>query len=46
MKEFLNEHKELATAIANGNPELAQELAKKHIYGAWKSILAVFNNEL
>ncbi len=45
MKEFLHEHKELAIAIADGNPELAQELAKKHIYGAWKSILSVFNNE-
>ncbi len=45
MQEFLNEHRELAKAIANGNPDLAQELAKKHMYAAWKSILAVFNKE-
>ena len=45
MNEFLNEHKELARAIADGNPELAQELAKKHIRGAWNSILSVFNKE-
>ncbi len=45
MKDFLKEHKELAKAISDGNPELAQELAKKHIYAAWKSILSVFDHE-
>ncbi len=45
MQEFLKEHRELATAIADGNSDLAQELAKKHIYAAWKSILTVFNKE-
>ncbi|MFP4661496.1 MAG: GntR family transcriptional regulator [Halanaerobiales bacterium] len=43
MDAFLDEHRKLARAIAEGNPELAQKLAEKHIHGAWNSILSVFN---
>lgn len=45
MEEALNEHRELGDAIAEGNSELARELAKGHIKNAWDSIISVFENE-
>ena len=45
MKKALNEHKKLATAIANGESELARDLAQKHIDRAWDSIIQIFEQE-
>ncbi len=45
MAKALNDHRGISKAIAEGKSELASELARRHIYGAWKSILSVFEKE-
>jgi len=45
MEKALNEHKKLGAAIAEGDSELARELAQKHIDRAWHSIITVFEKE-
>lgn len=45
MEKALNDHKELGIAISAGDGELAKELARKHIKGAWESVVSVFEKE-
>ncbi|MEJ6951038.1 GntR family transcriptional regulator [Natronospora cellulosivora (SeqCode)] len=45
MERALNEHKAIGKAIAEGNSELAQNLAREHIKGAWESVVSVFEKE-
>jgi len=45
MEKALNEHKQLASAIADGDSELARKLSQKHIDRAWNSIVSVFIDE-
>ncbi|PXV68625.1 DNA-binding GntR family transcriptional regulator [Halanaerobium congolense] len=45
MKEFLEEHMELADAIISGDADKARKSAEDHIRAAWNSILTVFEKE-
>lgn len=45
MVNALNEHRRLGEAITRGEAELARRYMEEHIQAAWKSILAVFEEE-